>query len=611
VILYHTGLGARGGYVGVDVFFVISGYLISTLILTEIDLGVFRITNFWERRVRRILPALACMAITCLGIGWYLFVPSDLDALGRSVAYQSLLLSNVFFYRYTNYFSSADSQPLLHTWSLAVEEQFYLLFPFLLAWLARLRKKVLVALLAAIALGSLCLCIRGMQVNPTAAFYLLPYRAWELVMGALLLSMTNVWPRRKGTNEILGFAGLGLILFAAMAFDDTTRFPGYRAPVPCLGTALVIGSNSRGQTHLGKLLATRPFVFVGLISYSLYLWHWPMLVFVTYPSVEPPSLRVGLAIVASSLVLATISWKAVELPIRQRKLLASRASLFAVAASVFVSLFAVGALIHLKAGLPQRLRPEALRYLEDRNDKDFRIELTHDSAVAGMLTEIGRKDTGKPPELLVWGDSHAMALLHVLDAVCSEAGVHAVAATHSATAPLLDFQSTRPFSLREKSLSYNRAVLESVRRHHIGKVVLAAAWNTYTSDEAGFASAVRATTEALNAAGATVFIVADVPRHPFDVPKALALAVQQGRPSSQLGISRDAYHAQRARADRAFQQVTGPSVILLDPEPLLVDDHGICRVQSVAHALYFDKHHLSIHGEMLLRSLFERVVARD
>jgi peptidoglycan/LPS O-acetylase OafA/YrhL len=610
VILYHAGLGCPGGYVGVDVFFVISGYLIGALILAEIARGEFRITQFWERRVRRILPALVCVVVACIGFGWYGLVPADFDALGRSVAYQSALLSNVFFYRWTNYFTTGDTHPLLHTWSLALEEQFYLVFPILLALLARFRRRVLVASLGAIAVASLWLSIHGTKTDPTAAFYLLPYRAWELALGALLAAAPHAWPERRSVNEGLGWMGLGLVMFASMTFSGETRFPGASALLPCVGTALVLGSNSRQRTQLGRLLSTRPFVFVGLISYSLYLWHWPLLVLTRYPSVAPLPLWTRLAVVAGSVLLATISWKAVEMPFRNRRVFTSRRRIFTFAGITLTSLLGFGTMVHLKGGLPSRFRPEALRYLEARNDKDFRIELAYEAAVAGKLPEIGRKDPGLPVELLVWGDSHAMALLHVLDALCAEAGVRGLAATHSLTAPLLGFRSLSPFSLREKSILYNQAIVDTVRGRRIKKVLLAASWNAYVC-EADFEQALRTTIAALKDASATVFIVEDVPKHPFEVPKALALAAQHGRQLDRVGLSVVEYRAQRAVCDRIFERVAEPSVVILDPAPILIDDNGLCRTEIDGRALYFDRHHLSIHGEMQLRPLFEKVVSRQ
>lgn len=610
VILYHTGLACPGGYVGVDVFFVISGYLITSLILAEIAHGEFSIIGFWERRARRILPALACTVAVCMGMGWAILMPPDFDALGQSMVYQSLLSSNLFFSRSTNYLSAHDAHPLLHTWSLAVEEQFYVFFPILLTVLRPFRKTVLLASLGAIALGSLCLSIIGTEAHPVAAFYLLPFRAWELVLGALLAAAPDVWPRRTSAREGLGWIGLGLILFAAMAYDSSTRFPGARAVVPCIGTTLVIASNSRCSTHLGRLLSTRPIVFIGWVSYSLYLWHWPALVFTRYLRTGALSVSTALLVVVGSLLLATISWMMVERPFRDRVVLVCRWKLFTFAGLVSVSLLAGGTLIHFKAGLPSRLRPEALRYLEGRDDKDFRIELAYESAAAGLLPEIGRLDAGADVELLVWGDSHAMALLHVLDVVCREAGIRALAATHSATAPLLSFRSVSPYSLEERSIPYNQAILDVVRDRHIKKVLLAADWNTYLrGGEASFVGALRGTIEALRSAGATVLLVKDVPRQPFEVPKALAIAAQRGQQPPLLGLPGRDYQAQGASADRVFGQLAGPGVTVVDPAPILMDEDGTCRIEADGYALYFDHHHLSTHGAMLLKPLFKAAMA--
>ena len=615
VVLYHAGLGCSGGYVGVDVFFVISGYLISALILAEIAKGEFRLTTFWERRVRRILPALAIVVLACIGLGWRLLVPSDFNDFGRSVLYQSLLMSNVFFFRTINYFTASDTQPLLHTWSLAVEEQFYLFFPLLLFLLTRLRTAFLRVFLASLAAGSLGVSIWATYAHPAAAFYLLPYRAWELLLGSLLAAAPDLWPKSKWRNECLSWIGLGAILFASITYNDETRFPGMSALVPCLGALFLIGSNSSDLTRVGKLLATRPFVFVGLISYSLYLWHWPLLVYAKYRQCSDLSILQGIGVAVGSLLLAAVSWKLVEMPFRNRTILRDRRQIFAFAAITFALLIGCGAGIRRSNGLRARWRPDALQYIDGQNDKDFRIELGYEQAVAGVLTEIGSSDPARAVGALVWGDSHAMALLHVVDFVCKEAGVRALAATHSATAPLLHFPSTTRYSLHERSVAYNQAILDVIRARHINKVVLAAAWNVYARDAATsgqaalFEQSLRETLDALQSIGAVVFIVKDVPKQPFEVPRALALAAQGGRDVRLLGLSAAEYREQGVRANDLFDRLASRSVVVLDPTPILTDANGICSTERDGKVLYFDKHHLSTHGAMQLRPMFEQILA--
>ncbi|HEX3776018.1 MAG TPA: acyltransferase [Polyangiaceae bacterium] len=374
VLLYHLGLGVPGGYVGVDVFFVISGFLITTLVVADIAAGEFGLAQFWERRVRRIAPALLLVLTLTTVVSWFMLVPADFDAFGRSLTYESLLLSNVFFWKTTNYFGSSDTQPLLHTWSLAVEEQFYLLFPVLLMALTRLGRARLRVWLGLIACASFAWSLRATVRHPVDAFYLLPARAWELLVGAVL-AMSGPVRARAWIREILGWLGATLILAASLHYDSETRFPGAAALPPCLGAALIIWSNFPAQTSLGKVLSLRPFVLLGLCSYALYLWHWPVLIFAKYWSPVALSKTEGIALAALSLVLALGTWRFVETPFRRRRVLARRPLLLGSATLALLVFFSVGRVIHRQDGLPARFRPDALAYIDASNDKAFERSL--------------------------------------------------------------------------------------------------------------------------------------------------------------------------------------------------------------------------------------------
>ena len=248
VVLFHLHVaGFAGGYVGVDVFFVISGYLITSLIQQELDRGEFSFVRFWERRARRILPALTVVVLFSLAAGWFILTPTDLDNLGASAFAQSLFGSNVLFWLQAGYFEpGAGSKPLLHSWSLAVEEQFYLCFPFMLVLLGMVGRISRVRLIAGFLLLSLVLSVYGVADHPTAAFYLLPTRAWELLLGAVLALAPGLASRVSSAdrwNEILSWLGLAAIAVAVFGYHAETPFPGLAALLPCLGTAAIIRTN--------------------------------------------------------------------------------------------------------------------------------------------------------------------------------------------------------------------------------------------------------------------------------------------------------------------------------------------------------------------------------
>ncbi len=266
-----------------DVFFVISGFLITSLIIGDLEQRRFSLLGFWERRARRILPALITVAGFTLVVGWFLLLPSDFARLGQSLLAQSVFGSNVFFWRQSGYFGPlADELPLLHTWSLAVEEQFYLLFPLSMVVISRFAFRFRSQLVLALGVASLAISIWAVQQTPGAAFYLLPSRAWELAVGAWLALQKDNLRASDTIRQVVSFLGVGLIAFSVVAFDPATPFPGIAAIWPVLGTGAVIWANGTKLTFVGRLLATRPLVFVGLISYSLYLWHWPLFVFARY-----------------------------------------------------------------------------------------------------------------------------------------------------------------------------------------------------------------------------------------------------------------------------------------------------------------------------------------
>ena len=419
VLFFHAGIGCSGGYVGVDVFFVISGYLITGLILKESDAGQFRVLEFWERRVLRIFPALAIVVLTCLVAGWFLFLPPDFKSLGQSVLAQAMLASNISFWLEAGYFAaSAEVKPLLHTWSLAVEEQFYLLFPLLLIGFKRLPRNLLGRAILLICCASFGLSVYGSYRHTSANFFLLPTRAWELLVGSFLAAVPAPRASTRWLMESFSWCGLLGILGAVFIYDHTTRFPGVAAVLPCVGTALLIWSNSHALTSVGRLLAMPPMVFVGLISYSLYLWHWPLLVFYKYWTLGPIPMGHRVLLILASVGIAVMSWRFVETPFRKRLVLRGRTQVFAFASITTIVLFLAGTAISQLRGLPARFPPNVIRYAAGEADRAFTKEVGLKEDLSGDFIELGMGDRRLPVRLLVWGDSHAMAAMPVFDKLC-------------------------------------------------------------------------------------------------------------------------------------------------------------------------------------------------
>lgn len=418
VIMFHAGVTAfSGGFVGVDVFFVISGYLITTIIAGEIEDGRFSIQRFYERRARRILPALFLVMLVCIPFAWAWMLPEQLKNFAQSIVAVNLFASNVLFWKESGYFEpAADDKPLLHTWSLAVEEQYYVFFPLALLLLWRFGRNPTFALIVVGAAVSFALSEWLWQKDPQAAFYLIPTRAWELFAGSICALLLH--HRRPVHNNWLAGAGLLLIVGSFVAYDAATPFPGTFALAPVLGTTLIILFAAR-ETIVGRLLSTRVLVVIGLMSYSAYLWHQPLFAFARLRTIYAPTLWLMLALAAASLGLAYLSWRFVEQPFRRSKPGRWRQAAFVggalAASSAFVGFGLFG---HLTDGFGRRIDPLVVTYLEAADDTNpYFSRCMHSVDRGEPFPALPVEDCVFPATIkaqagrtLILGDSHANAI---------------------------------------------------------------------------------------------------------------------------------------------------------------------------------------------------------
>lgn len=343
---------SQGGYVGVDIFFVISGFLITSILVREIDAGSFSFAKFYARRIRRLLPALFFMLTVSSACAVVLMVPEDLRAFGRSLVATTLFSANILFWRESGYFdAAADMKPLLHMWSLGIEEQFYIVLPIVLVIVVRFWRSTLPKVLASLFLVSFALSVWAVRSVPEAAFYVLPTRAWELLAGSLLAVgvVPAITDRRWATA--ISCAGLALVLLAILSYQPGTRFPGEAALLPVAGVALLI--YAAPGTPIGGMLSSVPFVRIGQLSYSLYLWHWPLLVFAGYANIEPLSTMQLVGVAAATFLASYLSWRFIEQPFRHGN--TANLKLFVCTGGVMTTFVAVGALVYVLQGLPARL----------------------------------------------------------------------------------------------------------------------------------------------------------------------------------------------------------------------------------------------------------------
>ena len=340
VILFHAGFEQfSGGFVGVDVFFVISGYLITTILIEDIENKRFSIVNFYERRARRILPALFFVMLVCIPFAWMWMLPSQMKDFSQSLVAVSLFASNILFWRESGYFAAAaEEKPLLHTWSLAVEEQYYVLFPIFLILAWRFGKNRVFWMIVVMAAISLLLSEWGWRNKATANFYLAPTRAWELFAGSIAAFIVQKQGIQK--NNLLATLGLAAIIFSIFFYDETTPFPSVYALVPVIGVVLLV-LYAEKDTLAAKLLSTKGFVGIGLISYSAYLWHQPLFAFARIRLLEHPSVLLMLTLSSLSMVLAYFSWRCIEKPFRDKSAI-SRTQIFSASLAVIASFSAVG-----------------------------------------------------------------------------------------------------------------------------------------------------------------------------------------------------------------------------------------------------------------------------
>ena len=416
VVLFHAGYKwFAGGFVGVDVFFVISGYLITSLIVAEREKGTFSLVHFYERRARRILPPLLCVMLTCVPFAWLWMMPDQLTDWSKSLVWTSLFISNIYFGTDTSYFAAdAEEKPLLHTWSLAVEEQYYLVWPLLiLSW--GFGKKWFVATLGVIALGSLTYAEWQAAGGHEKSFYDTNGRVWELLVGAFAAFYQRSRAGRDfsvSMQQIGSALGLALIIYAVGTFDKGTPFPSLYTLSPTIGAASIILFTTP-RTVVGRLLANKAFVGLGLISYSTYLWHQPLLAFARLRNAEQPGDGLLAGLIVAAVVLGYVSWRIVERPFRAKDQV-SRTTVFASGMFLSSLMIAVGGLGITHAGFPDRFAPSDLELFVSPIESTAYINERH-RLLRGSEGFVG--NTTK--RLAIIGDSFSMDVVNMV----AEAGV--------------------------------------------------------------------------------------------------------------------------------------------------------------------------------------------
>jgi len=615
VVLNHLSSSlVSGGYVGVDIFFVISGYLITAIISREIGEGRFSFARFYERRARRIFPALLAVLAATLMAGYFLLLPSDYARALQAAVATIFFASNFMLWKeQAGYFETIDTKldPLLHMWSLAVEEQFYLLFPvFLLLGYRYFRQRIAWAL-AACALVSLSGAAWLAKENSTAAFFLSPLRAWELLAGALLALGFLPPIGSRMVREAMVASGLAAILMACFAYSERTTFPGLTALVPVLGAAAIIYGGTSGPTAAGRMLQWRPIVYLGLISYSLYLWHWPLIVLAQYANGLEPLTPYLAPLFLASLLLASASYHFIEQPFRRGSMGTSRLALRSKAGLAFLlSLFCVVGVA--KSGFPDRFDAQVVSLDKARSPLIPYDQCSNSSPQAACFLGAPKGE----PSMLLWGDSHLLSYAPVLQEILLQGNTRAVFLPYLGCAPLFDAAS-----LYNPACAYSQAEVKNylVAHPQIKTVLVAAFWSRYfrqdgpvkmisDSDKSivGVAAAqtgLRATLKWLQQNNRAILLIGPVPTYSKNVPAALALETVTGK-KFMRSTSREEKLNNAPFLSVVDEFKTSVSFQYMSPIDWLCANE--CQVVKDGISLYRDAHHLSIHGAIALQQEMSR-----
>lgn len=628
VLLFHAQLGFSGGFVGVDVFFVISGFLITGLVLKEQQTNGFRLAGFWERRIRRIIPASTAMVIVVLIAGGFILLPTDYANLAKSAIAQQLMLSNFYFWRHTDYFDGLIAmKPLMHTWSLAIEEQFYLGYPLLLMAVRRFPRWWKFTGMLIVTIASLALSQWGVDRYPVATYYLMPTRAWELLLGGMICFAPAPTRCKDGFLEMLSWLAIITIFAVGWFYSPNTPCPGIAALVPCGAAAALIYANSLRLTSVGRVLAWRPVVFIGLLSYSLYLWHWPILALLRYW--HGPDLSAVACIIAllASSVVAYISWRFVETPFRLRG--RQTPALWPYLSTGALALVVVGlsAFILSTQGYRSRYPNEILSIVDGSEVPNGYLTLP-EQVRHGELPTLGDKC---PPncelDFVIWGDSHAAAIAPLVDHLAKKHHLAGAIAAQSGAVPLLGVWRPAEGVKGMTKRDWNQDVFQYLCDHPVKNVLLASRWalningrmdgtldslivdgeskaRTPAESCEAFVRALDRTIGPLEERGTHIWILGQVPLQRGNPPKRLFYAAldEKGVPK---GVTLQQHLDRQANVLKSLSQLKN-GFTYLDPVPCCFDGSGYSRIGDGGKSFYFDDNHLSPRGaEVLLEGLLD------
>ena len=620
VLLYHIGFaGFGGGFVGVDIFFVISGYLITSIILKEKSQDQFSLTNFYERRARRILPALLAVVLVCIGLSYFWMAPGQMKEFGLSAISAIAFLSNVFFWKHSSYFDAASEEmPLLHTWSLAVEEQYYIAFPIFILLTWRFGFKAMFSMIVGMLLISLALSEWGWRNHNTANFFLIPFRAWEILAGSVCAFLLY---KKEGitANEVLSGIGAIAIVASVFIFNHQSPFPSLYTLLPVGGAVLLI-LFCTPNTKVGKLLASPVMVFFGLISYSLYLWHQPLLAFYRIRFMDEYTILHQSGILAVAIILGYLSWRFIESPFRHTSKAPLEESkkgqrhVFWASGVSMVCLLALSVTVYLSNGFENRNT--------FNNEKMSEVEglVQNNYGLSKDCTSFNHSEncrtTNESPEVLLWGDSFAMHLGHAL--LSAEKDIKMVQMTQNSCPPLIEFSVLIPNEKEaENCIPFNRNVMSFIKENpSIKKVVLSSKISYLINQKAlgkngklvslnqnQLSQHFLKTVAEVNKLGREVLFVSPTPSNGRDLGKCVFKRNMFGGDVEECSFRRSEYSATTQQALAVSEKIK-PHVNTLMLTDLICDEK-MCHSSVGGVPIYRDSGHLSYAGAAIIGSKSE------
>jgi peptidoglycan/LPS O-acetylase OafA/YrhL len=591
VVFFHARVpGASGGFVGVDIFFVISGYLISSIIATELRENTFSLVKFYERRCRRILPALFVMFALVFVLASAVLLPPDMVAFCRSLLSATFFVSNIYFWRTSTYFEGASQfKPLLHTWSLGVEEQFYIVMPLVLMLVARRARGAYAPWLLLLFVSSLLLSVWGVTHAPNATFYVLPTRFWELTTGALVTLGMSKRTLPRPVLELVGAAGLGLCVCSITLLSEVMPFPGWYALIPCLGAAAILYQGALGDSTVTRILSAKPLVFIGQISYSLYLWHWPLLSLAKYEmSTRNLSGLEVATVLAAGFLVAVASWRYVERPFRANAGNFDAPAIFKICAAASVFLLTIGLIGIFNREIAWRYPGFVEQRIVGRGLYNSRTcFLEGDQAPDAWRGDECFISSGHQANVMLWGDSFAAHYAPGIAEQAQHVDVNILQYTAAGCAPVFGYYSAQFPHCRD----FNEKMPDVLRKYNIRTVVIVGRWESLFT-RGVTPQSVGATVKRLNEIGVRTYVIGQSP---------VFNNVAQFLFAKQLGKEGDARAAAPLSFDRGINSALEASLplgVFIDPLRSMCEPHE-CDYRKDGQFLVIDAGHLSAYGSGL------------